>query len=165
MDNIILAHTANLFAIEDNILSTCVLTYRPSAPYVSVFQYLHEWAENDRPIFCRLMRTSSSTFFEIVKRLKDGPSFHNNSNNPQAPAEQQIACAIFRFGHYGNAASIKDTATLAGVSTGSIVNYPERVMIAILNRHDLYIKFPQDGDADKKKAKEYVSVQSMLLQL
>ncbi|EGN97083.1 hypothetical protein SERLA73DRAFT_57521 [Serpula lacrymans var. lacrymans S7.3] len=112
--------------------------------------------ENDHPIFRRLMCTSPSTFFEIVKRLKDDPSFHNNSNNPQAPAKQQIACAMFRFGHYGNAASIEDTATLAGVSTGSIVNYTEQVMIAILNRHDLYIKFPQDGDADKKKAKEWV---------
>ncbi|EGO30750.1 hypothetical protein SERLADRAFT_432373 [Serpula lacrymans var. lacrymans S7.9] len=66
MDNIILAHTTNLFAIEDVILSTRVLTYCPFAPYVSVFQYLHEWAENNCSIFHRLMCTSPSTVFEIV---------------------------------------------------------------------------------------------------
>ncbi|EGO04951.1 hypothetical protein SERLA73DRAFT_44428, partial [Serpula lacrymans var. lacrymans S7.3] len=57
--------------------------------------------------------------------LEDDPSFYNNSNNPQAPAKQQIACAMFHFGHYGDTASIEDTAILTGVFTRSTVDYTE----------------------------------------
>jgi hypothetical protein len=37
--------------------------------------------------------------------MKDDPVFHNNSNNPQMSVAEQVAIALYHFGHYENATS------------------------------------------------------------
>jgi hypothetical protein len=46
--------------------------------------------------------------------------FHNNSNNPQMPVDEQLAIALFCFGHYGNGVSTMKVALWAGVGFGTV---------------------------------------------
>lgn len=55
-----------------------------------------------------------------MEAIKDDEIFHNNSNNAQIPVEQQLAIALYRFGHYGNAASTMKVALWAGVGFGTV---------------------------------------------
>ena len=50
-----------------------------------------------------------------MEAIKDDEIFHNNSNNAQMPVEQQLAIALYCFGHYGNAASTMKVDLWAGV--------------------------------------------------
>ena len=54
----------------------------------------------------------------------------NLSNNPQMPIEEHLAIALFRFGHYGNAASTLKVALWAGVGFGTVPLVTNRVLKA-----------------------------------
>ncbi|KAF5378451.1 hypothetical protein D9615_007041 [Tricholomella constricta] len=56
-------------------------------------------------IFRSYLRITPSCFDDLVKSIEHHPVFHSNSNKPQMPVEEQVAIALYRFGHYGNAAS------------------------------------------------------------
>ena len=57
--------------------------------------------------------------------------FHNNSNNAQMLVEQQLAIALYRFGHYRNAASTMKVALWAGVGFGTVPLVSKRVIKAL----------------------------------
>ncbi|KAL3696264.1 hypothetical protein R1sor_010340 [Riccia sorocarpa] len=57
--------------------------------------------------------------------------FHNNSPKPQAAVFVQLAVALDHFGHEGNGACLDRSMLLWGISHGSMVNYTNRVMIAL----------------------------------
>jgi hypothetical protein len=84
------------------------------------------------------------------------PIFKNDSNVSQSPVIEQLAVAMFWFGHNGNAASVEAVAQLAGVSAGSIVNYTRRVMIAFLGLHDYAICWPSEDE--KEQLKQWVEL-------
>ena len=48
------------------------------------------------------------------------PVFHINSENNQLPVNIQLVITLFRFGHYGNAASIQKVGLWAGVGVGTV---------------------------------------------
>ncbi|KAJ7708484.1 hypothetical protein B0H14DRAFT_3525479 [Mycena olivaceomarginata] len=58
-------------------------------------------------------------FDSLVATISDNPVFHNNSNNPQMPVDQQAAIALYHFGHFGNAASTMKVALQFGVGYGT----------------------------------------------
>jgi len=59
-------------------------------------------------------------FDSIVALIVDNPVFYNDSNCSQFPVHLQLCLFLFGAGHYGNAASSKDTAQWAGVSVGGV---------------------------------------------
>jgi hypothetical protein len=63
-------------------------------------------------IFRQYLRISPFCFDALVARITDDPVFSNNSNNSQLPVETQLAVALYRFGHYGNGASILEVAEI-----------------------------------------------------
>ncbi|KAJ7369144.1 hypothetical protein DFH08DRAFT_984071 [Mycena albidolilacea] len=63
--------------------------------------------------FRQQLHVSPVTFDKLVATLELGPVFFNNSNRPQLPVDQQVAGALYRFGHDGNAASIQAVANWA----------------------------------------------------
>jgi hypothetical protein len=67
--------------------------------------------------------------------VSDGPQ-------DQMPLNKQLAIALFRFGHYGNAASVEAIGQWAGISAGMVVNATRRVMTAFLTLHDAVIRWP-----------------------
>ncbi|KAJ7627106.1 hypothetical protein FB45DRAFT_690921, partial [Roridomyces roridus] len=104
--------------------------------------------------FRREFRVWPETFDALVSKIQDHPVFGNNSNNAQAPVPIQLAVALYRFGHYGNAASQLSISYWAGVSLGSVPLYTARVMTAILGVGLLkeYVRMPNEEEKEKAKA-------------
>lgn len=86
-------------------------------------------------IFRTYLRIQPACFDRLVSLLETDPAFHSESNNEQMPVEEQIAIALYRFEHYGNAASTKKVALWAGVGYGTVDLVTKRVMIAVCRPH------------------------------
>ncbi|KAF7319715.1 DDE Tnp4 domain-containing protein [Mycena kentingensis (nom. inval.)] len=90
----------------------------------------------------------------LLELICDHPVFTNNSNNPQAPVEEQLAVTLYRLGQYGNGASVQDIARIAGCSEGSVENFTNRVFTAIKSLHDLFVR--PLTEEEKEKEKEWI---------
>ena len=69
-------------------------------------------------LFRSELRVSPWTFDMLLAAISTDPIFMNNSPNSQFPVERQLAIALYRFGHYGNAAGLQKVANWAGVGKG-----------------------------------------------
>jgi hypothetical protein len=74
------------------------------------------------------------------------------------PVDQQLAIALFRFGHFGNSTSVESVAQWAGVSAGMVVNATCHVIVAFLDLHDDVIRWP--NTRMKEEAKEWIAAAS-----
>ncbi|KAL3687147.1 hypothetical protein R1sor_013456 [Riccia sorocarpa] len=74
---------------------------------------------------------SKDSFYCILDMIGDHNVFHNNSPKQQALVFVQLAVALDRIGHEGNEACLDRSMLLWGISHGSMVNYTNRVMIAL----------------------------------
>ena len=90
--------------------------------------------------------------------IETDPIFVNDANMSQGPVSKQLAVALFRFGHNGNAASVEAVAQWAGVCAGTVVNWTRRVMLAFLALHDFAIHWPSEDE--KEKSKQWVEAAS-----
>ncbi|KAF8156741.1 hypothetical protein B0H34DRAFT_658467, partial [Crassisporium funariophilum] len=108
--------------------------------------------------FRRNLRVAPSTFDALVGRIEGHSIFENQSNSQQFPVEIQLAIALYRFGHDGNAASVEAVAQWAGVSVGLVVKSTRRVIIAFLALHDTVVRWPSEDK--KEEAREWVENQS-----
>ncbi|KAF7372947.1 DDE Tnp4 domain-containing protein [Mycena sanguinolenta] len=117
--------------------------------------------KDSRPdLFRQELRVSPRTFDRLVTKLSDDPVFANDSNHAQMPVEDQVAIALFRFGHSGNAAGLQKVANWAGVGKGTIGLVTRRVMTAILRPSFMteFVRMPTV--AEKEKAKAWVGSHS-----
>ncbi|PIL29432.1 hypothetical protein GSI_08374 [Ganoderma sinense ZZ0214-1] len=121
---------------------------------------LHVYKQDRPDKFREELRVSPSTFDRLVSRLAEDPVFSNNSENPQMPVETQVAIALWRFGRYGNSASLQHAANWAGCGKGTVDLVTRRVMTAVLRSSFLeeYICLPTEEE--KAKAKEWVESHS-----
>jgi len=94
--------------------------------------------------FIAHLRVEPSTFSHLVSRLDSTAAdvFNPPSGRPQLSVRVQLAIALFRFGHYGNAASVLLVAQRFGVSPGTVINATRRVMSAILRWEAVEIRWP-----------------------
>jgi hypothetical protein len=92
---------------------------------------LRDWKINRPDIFRSYLRITPSCFDHLVLAIRDDEVFCNNSNNPQMPVEEQLAIALYRFGHYGNAVSMLKVALWAGVGFGTVPLVTGRIMKAV----------------------------------
>jgi len=76
------------------------------------------------------------------------------------PVDYQLAIALYRFGYYGNAASIQRIADWAGVGKGTVLVATRRVMTAVLRSSfkDEAIRMPTPEE--KEEAKQWVERRS-----
>ncbi|KAL1678490.1 hypothetical protein EV122DRAFT_211868 [Schizophyllum commune] len=109
------------------------------------------------------LRMYPHTFDELVARIQDDVVFTNNSATAhQAPVEEQLAVALYRFGHDGNAAGWQATADWAGIGKGSVQNYVQRVMTALLRPSSGFMQevVQLPTAEEKEEAKEWVEEHS-----
>jgi hypothetical protein len=106
--------------------------------------------------FRQNLRVSPLTFDKLVAALENDPIFSNNSNHPQLPVDQQVAVALYRFGHGGNAASIQAIANWAGLGKGTIHLITRRVMTAVLRPGFMQTAVRMPTATEKEKAKDWV---------
>ncbi|KAH9912292.1 uncharacterized protein BXZ73DRAFT_27015, partial [Epithele typhae] len=106
------------------------------------------------------LRISPWTFDRLLESIIHDPVFSNDSYTPQFPVEQQLAIALFRFGHYGNAAGLSKVARWAGVSKGYVVVACGRVIQALTRPHMRKANIRMPNEQEKEAAKTWVEKHS-----
>lgn len=117
--------------------------------------------KDTRPdLFRQDLRVSPFTFDQLVNKIADDPVFANNSCNAQMPVEDQLAVALYRFGHSGNAAGLQKVANWAGIGKGTVTLLTRRVMTAILRPDFMADVVRMPTASEKEKAKAWVEAHS-----
>ena len=122
-----------LLDVMGELYSKHYFTTREAIPKDSnqLYLLLNDYKVNRPDIFRSYLRISPECFDDVVEVIRDDEIFHNNSNNAQMPVEQQLAIALYRFGHYGNAASTMKVALWAGVGFGTVPLVSKQVIKAL----------------------------------
>ncbi|ESK80867.1 hypothetical protein Moror_9164 [Moniliophthora roreri MCA 2997] len=94
---------------------------------------LHVWKYERPDVFRSYLQMTPACFDKLVETIGEDPAFTNNAHNDQMPPEEQIAIALYCFGHYGNAASTIKVALWAGVGYGTVDLCTKWVMLACLS--------------------------------
>lgn len=108
--------------------------------------------------FRKNLRIAPKTFDQLVQKIMNNPVFISTGSHAQIPVEEQLAIALYRFGHFGNAAAVEAIAQWAGISAGAVVLCTRRIMQAILALHDKAVHWP--SPAEKEAAKEWIEAAS-----
>lgn len=149
---------ASYTTLLQDVLGNRTLYRNTVAKCSQLYLVLVDFKNHDHKRFRRNLRVLPSTFDGLVAAIEDHPVFENNSNRKQFPVEIQLAIALFRFGHDGNATSVESVAQWAGVSVGLVVKSTRRIMIAFLSMHDTVVRWPSADE--KEAAKEWVEAVS-----
>ncbi|KAF8294149.1 hypothetical protein DL93DRAFT_2127591 [Clavulina sp. PMI_390] len=130
-----------------------VLFPNPPVPKNSqLLMLLNDFSANHSVRFRANLRMEPTTFDHILSLINDDPVFQNNSNITQIDPRYQLAIALYRFGHYGNAASVQQVAQWAGCSEGLVVLSTYRVMTALLRLSEHAMASPTDAEIARSKA-------------
>ncbi|OWZ03351.1 hypothetical protein PHMEG_00024936 [Phytophthora megakarya] len=70
--------------------------------------------------------------------------FHNNSKHLQAPVWLQLAVALDKLGTYGSGSTQGRTKIIWGVGKGTLDLFTARVVIALNDLSDVYVKWPDE---------------------
>ncbi|KAF7289251.1 DDE Tnp4 domain-containing protein [Mycena indigotica] len=118
---------------------------------------LDTWRYDDPDSFRTDLRVWPKTFNRLVQKLENNAVFHNGGPNKQKPVEEQLAIALYQFGHHSNAASLTSVANWAGYGKGTISKCTTRVIKAILAEDLLrrYVRMPTE--VEKEEAKRWVA--------
>ena len=130
-------------ALHDEVKMTRILEHRQGPmPKISQLPLLQYFAEDRVSLFRKKVRVDPPIFDDILDEISDHAVFQNQSNNKQFPISVQLVIFLNHVGHYGNTSSPDDVAQWAGVSMGTVMNCTNRVMAALLARHNAFIYIP-----------------------
>ncbi|KAF8592792.1 hypothetical protein K439DRAFT_1324381, partial [Ramaria rubella] len=125
-----------------------------------LYLFLHEYKHHHPTIFHSFVHVTPSTFDTLVCKLQGDPVFHNNSQNKQITVEKQLAVVLYRFGHFGNAASAQKVGLWAGLGYGTVDLCTRQVMEALCHPEMRLMATKWPDSAAKAKAKAWVQEQS-----
>lgn len=150
-------HMANLYL--NRYMAECT-----NIPKSQGFMHLllNDYKENYPLIFRNYLCIDPACFDALVEAIRDDEVFQNNSNNSQMPIEQQLVIALFRFGHYGNAASIMKVSLQFGVGSGTVHLVTTRVLKACCSEKFRSSSIQWANNRMKSEAKEWVEGKSCL---
>ncbi len=112
--------------------------------------------DNSLEDFRSVLLVSPSTFDKLVGEIEEDLVFSNNSQNEQIPISHQLAVTLFRFGHSGNAESIKRVADWSGYGKGTVLLITQRVLTALLRRDFLDKAVRPPTAEEEEEAKQWV---------
>ena len=121
---------------------------------------LEHYADFRPHLFRTRLRVEPRIFDRILDQISDHDIFQSRSNNPQLPVAIQLAIFLKRAGHYGNGCTPESLPEWAGVTVGSVINCTNRVMVAILDQHDEFIKIPASDSEDMEISRKWVEERS-----
>jgi hypothetical protein len=121
---------------------------------------LSTYKTNHPEIFRSYLRVYPACFDNLVAILAEDSIFHSDSNNFQMPVDHQLAIALYRFGHYGNAASTWKVALQFGVGFGTAILVTSRVMKACCSIQFRTSALQWPDAVRKEVAKEWVEENS-----
>ncbi|VDC04986.1 unnamed protein product [Peniophora sp. CBMAI 1063] len=121
---------------------------------------LNDYKINRPEIFRSYLRVTPQCFDDLVKALGPHAVFQNKSNNSQTDPACQIAIALYRLGHYGNAASTMKVALQFGISYGSVQNFTSRFFQAVTSTEFQNSSLKWATPRAKAEAMEWVEQQT-----
>ncbi|THU89738.1 hypothetical protein K435DRAFT_865005 [Dendrothele bispora CBS 962.96] len=94
-------------------------------PPVAFLQHLLLRLKHGHPdLFWHDLCVTPQTFDSLVAAIEDDEVFMSRSElSPQAPVEEQLAVALYRFGHDGNASGLQSVANWSGLGKGTVHLY------------------------------------------
>jgi hypothetical protein len=117
---------------------------------------MEDYKINRPEIFRSYLRITPDCFDDLVSIIKDEDVFLNDSNNEQMPIAHQLAIALYRFGHYGNAVSTVKVALWAGYGYGTVRLATKRVMAALCSERFRRSAIRWSSEEAKEAAKAWV---------
>ncbi|KAF8911103.1 hypothetical protein CPB84DRAFT_1743218 [Gymnopilus junonius] len=111
-------------------------------------------------IFWSYLHIDPDCFDALCEAIRDDEVFQNNSNNQQMPVERQLIIALYRFGHYGNAASTMKVALQFGVGFGTVQLVTTRVLKACCSECFRAASVQWANEEVKAEAKAWVEEKS-----
>jgi hypothetical protein len=117
---------------------------------------LTDWKYTRPQIFRAHVRMTPECFDLLLAALHTDPVFQNNSNLPQIPVEKQLAIALYRFGHYGNAISTSMVGLWAGIGFGTVRLVTNWVLTAICREEFRRAAIYWPTEAEREEAKQWV---------
>ena len=99
-----------------------------------VEEYSRDVLFQDR--FESMLRVSPYVYEVLVNLISNHTVFQNQSHSQQTPVWIQLAITLYRLGHYGNAASVRNIAHNFGFSEGAIEKFTQRCFTALESLHN-----------------------------
>jgi hypothetical protein len=127
---------------------------------INMTKLLNEYKYSRPAIFRQYLRVSPCCFDALLAAISNDPVFSNNSNNEQLPIETQLAVALYRFGHYGNGASILEVALWASIGYGSVDLVTRRVIRAVCSADFRQHVMRWPNEAEVHRARDWVQARS-----
>ena len=91
--------------------------------------------------FKQCCRMSKGALCALLGKVQEHSCFRGTGSKPQRAVWIQLAVALERLGSYGNAISVGRTARGFQIARGSVVNYTNRVITAVLSLKREHISF------------------------
>ena len=133
----------------------CQQLPKPPQPFLK--HVLGVLKTNQPDHFCTGLWVSPLTFDCLVEAIINDPVFTSHSpHSHQAPVQEQLAVALCRFGHFGNAASLQLVANWAGIGKGTVKLYTHQVMAALLRPEFMWNSVRWPDEEEKESAKKWV---------
>ncbi|KNZ62303.1 hypothetical protein VP01_1288g5 [Puccinia sorghi] len=87
----------------------------------------------DTARFKQEFRMSQESFLKLVLLIEGHPVFHNNSNFPQRPIQDQLTVTLRQMGMFGKGTLVGVLACFFRISEGSVILYCSQVVQAIFS--------------------------------
>ena len=113
---------------------------KPIAKAPPISDFLLHTLEDKR--FKREFRMSCEHFLKLCALVSNDEVFHNDSNHPQRPVEEQMMVTLKRLGCFGNGASVGMLATFFRLGEGTVELYTNRCIMAIVDLKERYVNWP-----------------------
>ena len=104
-----------------------------------------DWARDILPQYSdtrwrSFARISPESFRHILGLISNNSIFYNNANPQQTPIETQLKIALWKLANNGSVSGFRPSASQWGVSEGHIYDYTRRVVVALFQLRQQYIK-------------------------
>lgn len=123
-----------------------------------IFVPKSDWARDVLPQYAddrwrSFARMSPESFQHVLRFISDNPVFYNNFTSPQASIETQLKIALWKLGNDGSASGFRSSASQWGVSEGHINNCTKRVVTALFQLREQYIKWSSETERRRESIK------------
>lgn len=103
--------------------------------------------------FIAIARMSEERFWKLVDLIQSSRVFHNQSHNKQVPVSWQLLVTLANLGSSGNGGDLSHLAYMFHISEGSVQNWTNRCIYAILQIEKDWVFWPIENERQELKSK------------
>lgn len=138
---------------------------RTPVPKHSNLHLIREYAQDAlfQNRFESMLRVSPYVYEVLINLLSDHVVFQSPSRMPLTPVWIQLAITLYRLGHYGNAASVRDVAQNFGFSEGAVEKFTRRCFTALESLHNSVVRelTPEEREVEKEWVDAHVGFRGL----